>query len=78
MVASYKVEGDSFRAEKPQLWNKGQFTDRGINRNFDIHPDGQRFAVLKSPESQTDTKLDRVTFIFNFFDELRRIAPIPK
>jgi hypothetical protein len=78
MAASYKVEGDSFRAEKPQLWSEGQFTDRAGNRNFDLHPDGQRFAVLKAPESQAEAKLDKVTFILNFSDELRRIAPAPK
>ena len=75
MVASYKIEAGSFRADKPQLWSEGQFTDRQTNRNFDLHPDGQRFAVLKAPENQAATKLDKVTFILNFFDELRRIAP---
>jgi serine/threonine-protein kinase len=78
MVASYKADGDSFRADKPQLWSEGQFTGLGADfRNFDLHPDGQRFAVLKAPEPQAETRLDKVTFIFNFFDELRRIAPGP-
>ena len=44
-------------------------------RQIDLHPDDQRFAVLKAPDSQGQTKLDKVVFIFNFFDELRRIAP---
>lgn len=44
--------------------------------NFDLHPDGQRFAVLKAPETQS-TKIDKIVLIFNFFDELRRIAPKP-
>jgi len=38
-------------------------------------PDGQRFAVLKTPDFSAETKLDTVTLIFNFFDELRQIAP---
>jgi serine/threonine-protein kinase len=75
MVASYKIEGDTFRPDKPQLWSEGQFIDRGTDRNFDLHPDGQQFAVLKTPDSPAETKLDTVTLIFNFFDELRRIAP---
>ena len=33
---------------------------------FDLHPDGTRFALAS------------VTFIFNFFDELRRIAPVKR
>jgi len=78
MVATYVTDGASFRAEKPRLRSEGQFTDRGpLNRNFDLHPDGQRFAVLKAPESQSETKLDKVVLILNFFDELRRIAPLP-
>ena len=79
MVAAYTVQGDSFRAEKPQLWSEGQFTDRGaLVRNFDLHPDGKRFAVLKAPESQSEARADKVVLILNFFEELRRIAPRPK
>ena len=78
MVVTYKVQGESFLADKPQLWSEGQLADVGANRAFDLHPDGKRFAVLRLLESQADTKLDKVTFIFNFFDELRRIAPVRK
>ena len=79
MAASYKADEVTFRADKPQLWSDVQFHDpMGAGRNFDLHPDGQRFAVLKSPESNSETKLDKVTFILNFFDELRRIAPPKK
>lgn len=74
MVATHKVEGNTFRADKPQLWSETQFTDRGIDRNYDLHPDGERLAILKANNEQSE-KLDQVTFIFNFFDELRRIAP---
>jgi hypothetical protein len=45
---------------------------------FDLHPDGERFAVAAMPETQTTTKSDKVVFVFNFFDELRRIAPATK
>jgi hypothetical protein len=31
-------------------------------------------AVLKAPESQAETKLDKVVLILNFFEELRRVA----
>ena len=39
-----------------------------------VHPDGDRIAAAVS-SGQPEEKLDHVTFIFNFFDELRRIAP---
>ncbi len=47
----------------------------GRARNFDLHPDGQRFAVLRSPSLLPGGKLDKVVFVLNFFDELRRLAP---
>ena len=76
---SYTVEGDSFRAEKPRLWSEGRFTPPiGQARSFDLHPDGERFALAAVPETQTAAKQDKVVFIFNFFDELRRIAPVGK
>ena len=37
-------------------------------------PTGDRFAVGKQPETESKS---RVVFIFNFFDELRRLAPAP-
>jgi len=75
MVAPYTVEGDSFRAEKPRVWSEAPFEVGGPNLTFDLHPDGRRFAVLKSLVSQAEPKRDRLTLIFNFGDELRRIAP---
>ncbi len=44
-------------------------------RSFDLHPDGERFALAPVTETQTAAKQDKLVFIFNFFDELRRIAP---
>ena len=72
------MEGNSFRAEKPRLWSEGRFTLRARQRSIDLHPDGDRFALAAVPESQTNAKQDHVTLIFNFFDELRRLAPPKK
>jgi Tol biopolymer transport system component len=69
MVATYTTQGDTFRADKPQLWVKGPFT------SFDLHPDG-RVAVVKATKSQSPTRSDRLAFVFNFFDEIRRVAPV--
>lgn len=76
MVAPYKVEGESFRAEKPRPWFEGRYVVRGLTRMFDLHPDGTRVA-LQTVE-QTRVKQVKLTFLFNFFDELRRIAPVTK
>jgi len=72
MVATYTASADSFRADKPQLWSPGQFTDLGLNSNFDVYPDGKRFAVLKASGTGQAAASNRVNFIVNFFDEVRR------
>jgi serine/threonine-protein kinase len=76
MVVTYTASGDSFHADKPQLWSPGQFTERGLGSyNFDLHPDGKRFAVLKAPGTEQSAAVNKVNFIFNFFDEIRRRVP---
>jgi Tol biopolymer transport system component len=78
MVANYTASGDSFHADKPQRWSPGQFTDLGGSINeFDLHPDGKRIAVLKAPGGEA-LAVNKVSFIFNFFDELRRKVPSGK
>jgi Tol biopolymer transport system component len=77
MVANYSASGDSFHAEKPRLWSPGQFqfTRRLVGTNFDLYPDGKRFAVLKAPATGETSAVNKVSFIFNFFEELRRKVP---
>ena len=78
MVVGYTASDNSFQAEKPRLWSPGQFTFRGGNANFDLHPDGKRFAVLKAPGTESQPAINKVNFIFNFFEELRRKVPSGK
>ena len=76
MVVPYAADGDTFRPLKAELWSDFQFANLGpLNRYFDLHPDGLRFAVVKSAETTSESRLDKVTFILNFFEELRRLAP---
>jgi len=45
----------------------------------DLAPDGKRFAVFPLPEANGEGKgFVHVTFLFNFFDELRRRVPMVK
>jgi serine/threonine-protein kinase len=76
-MAAYTVEGDSFRAEMPRVWSPGLVPARGIfgGRRYDLHPDGERLAVLKASGEEAEARRDHVILIQNFFDELRRIAP---
>jgi serine/threonine-protein kinase len=79
MVATYAVKGDTFVADKPRVWSEQRLANTGLTPNFDLAPDGKRFAVLMTagspvpPEAQS-----HVTLVMNFFDELRRIAPAAK
>ena len=69
MVATYSANGGTFVASKPRLWAAKKDIDF-----FDLAPDGKRFAVMQGegPEEITPTQ---VTFLLNFFDELRRRVP---
>jgi serine/threonine-protein kinase len=78
MVVSYTTSGDSFHADKPRLWSPGQFTTRGTALNYALHPDGKRFAVLKAGNATESAPINKVSFIFNFFEELRRKVPAGK
>jgi serine/threonine protein kinase/Tol biopolymer transport system component len=75
MMAAYEVEGNAFRAEKPQLWSDARYKPRGPFRPFDLHPDGKRFALAPAAPAPDSATQDHVSVIFNVFDELRRIAP---
>src|SRR6266542_423171 len=76
MVVPYVADKDSFRAEKPRLWSEARFQTRGPdNRMFDLHPDGNRFVLAASEETVGQAKYNHLTLVFNFFDELRRLAP---
>jgi serine/threonine-protein kinase len=74
MVTSYSVSGDSFRADKPRALSASRFNSRAAGRSFDLHPDGNLFALEKSAPDENASR-DHAILIFNFFDELRRIAP---
>jgi len=71
MVAPYTVEGNAFRAGRPRLWSEQPIRLRPRQRPYDLHPDGERWAVDIEPKSESGDKRDRVVFIFNFFQALR-------
>lgn len=79
MSAAYTISGDSFHADKPRAWSPGMFSVRGLTfSGYDVHPDGKRIAVLRAPDAGPTSAVTKVSFIFNFFDELRRKVPVGK
>ena len=77
MVVPYAVDGDSFRPDKPREWSSIRFVPRQRQRSVDLHPDGDRLALATTAQA-VPTKQDKVVLVFNFFDELKRIAPAGK
>jgi serine/threonine-protein kinase len=81
MVAAYAASGGGFQPEKPRPWTSNPVPLlQGAGRLLDVSPDGKRLAVLlkASDQAQAAAKEDKITFFFNFTDELRRVAPMGK
>ena len=39
---------------------------------------GSVFVLAAAPDNESAVKQDKLVFIFNFFDELRRLAPVAR
>ena len=72
MMVPYVIERTSFRAGGPRQWSPEPIgaSDRG----YALHPDGNRM-IVGSPDSVLVGR-STVAIAFNFFDELRRKAPV--
>ncbi len=79
MVADYTAKGDSFAAGKPRAWSEKRILLRaggGPFLPYALAPDGKRFAVLLYPDGTVEQqRVTQLTFLLNFFDELRRRVP---
>jgi serine/threonine protein kinase/Tol biopolymer transport system component len=75
MTAPYTVRDDSFRAGTPMPWSivtVGRLPRGG--RAFDLHADGERVVVAPAKDQVSD----RMTFVSDFVNRLRQLAPTPK
>jgi serine/threonine-protein kinase len=70
MAVSYKSRGGSFVTDQPRLWSReiALFT---ATKSYESAPDGKRIVVLL-PAVTPQEPHDRLIFLLNFFDELRR------
>jgi Tol biopolymer transport system component/predicted Ser/Thr protein kinase len=77
MVVDYTAKGDSFAAGKPRVWSDAQIRPPAVGSSpLDLAPDGKRFAVFPMSGAAAEDKGSvHVTFLLNFFDELRRRVP---
>jgi serine/threonine-protein kinase len=78
MVAAYTAKGDAFEFSKPRVWSPHPVVDLGSPPvgSYDVAPDGKRVAVVLNTDGTADPKpITHLTFLVNFFDELRRRVP---
>jgi len=71
-VTSYTIQDGAFNAGKPRVWSPVKIFRDGVRQNFDISPDGTHAVVFPSPQAETQAGSLHATFLFNFFDEVRR------
>jgi len=77
MAAAYRAKGDAFSAAKPRPWSS-PLAHNDANWNLDGAPDGKRFVIAASPHDRDQKGSVHVTFLLNFFDEVRRRIPAGK
>jgi serine/threonine-protein kinase len=74
MQVTYSVKDGAFVPDKPRVWLEKNPSNMSAIPP-DLTPDGKRFVVLL-PDTPVENKPStHVTFLLNFFDELRRKAP---
>jgi hypothetical protein len=81
MVATYSAKGDTFSADKPNLWSSTRIASPASVRswNLDVAPDGKRVAAFPAMEDTGQQRSSvHLTFLLNFFDEVRRRIPVAK
>jgi serine/threonine-protein kinase len=63
--------GPPFLASRPKELFAGNY-----RAAYDVEPDGQHFLLIKPPDLATQASSAQITIVFNWFEELRRRAPL--
>jgi hypothetical protein len=72
MVTDYTATGDSFVPRKPHLGQVSKLHGIDGVLNYDLAPDGKRFAVFLNLNAAAEEKGEvHIAFRLNFFEELR-------
>jgi serine/threonine-protein kinase len=81
-AAAYTVKGDAFVADKPRMWSETPIAGTGAvnpGKNVGLAPDGKRIvALMPTATGDAQQVKNHVVVLLNFFDELRRRAPVGK
>jgi Tol biopolymer transport system component/tRNA A-37 threonylcarbamoyl transferase component Bud32 len=76
-VTGYSAKGETFLPGKPVVWSDKQIFAPTNDENFDVSPDGRKIAAIMQLSGESGASV-HVTFLLNFFDELRRRVPVSK
>ena len=76
LVSEIAVQGASLSATKPRPWMDRQLVElTGAARNYAVMADGKHLVIIPRPEQAEKKGRPHVTFLLNFFDELKRRLP---
>jgi serine/threonine-protein kinase len=73
MAVEYRIAGDALVAAKPRP-TPVRAANLSSGMSFDLAPDGKRFIVTRAEVPVNEGPI-HVTFLLNFFDELKRRIP---
>ena len=78
MVVPVETE-PTFRAGDPEVLFQQRYFDFLASRTYDVFPDGQRFLMIKEGPATDDgsVPLAQITVVLNWFEELKRLVPVP-
>jgi serine/threonine-protein kinase len=79
MVVTYTTHDAVFVPDRPRVWSEREVLATTVMPTFDLSPESERMVVLIPAASQNGPETrHHVKLVLNFFDELRRIAPLTR
>ena len=75
MTAGYIARGDSFVVGKARMWPDTRLLEGADSTNYDLAPDGRWLAAMTVSAASAEKPARHLTYLLNFFDELRRRSP---
>ena len=77
MAVGYAAKGDSFAPGQARVWTETRLMTLGFGTNYSLAPDGKRLAAIVADDA-SEKLPTHLTFLLNFFDELRRKVPVAR
>ncbi len=79
-LGTVSTGGQAFQAGKPRALFEKEFLQFGPFPSYDLAPDGKRFVMFRTASTKEGGEASRthLHFVFNWFEEVRRLAPAGK